>query len=40
VIKLAAILVLTALLGLAAPVARGAEVNDNIHNYLSSCGQT
>ena len=34
VIKLASVFVLTALLGLAAPVARGAEVNDNIHNYL------
>ena len=33
-IKLAAILVLTALLGLAAPTARGAAVNDNIYNYL------
>jgi len=33
-IKLAAILVLTALLGLAAPAARGADVNDNIYNYL------
>jgi len=33
-IKLAAILVLTALLGLAAPAARSAEVNDNIYNYL------
>jgi hypothetical protein len=34
VIKLAALLVLTALLGLAAPAARAAEVNDNIYNYL------
>ena len=34
VIKFASVFVLTALLGLAAPVARGAEVNDNIHNYL------
>jgi Spy/CpxP family protein refolding chaperone len=34
VIKLASVFVLTALLGLAAPVARGAEVNDNIYNYL------
>ena len=34
VIKLAAILVPTALLGLAAPAARSAEVNDNIYNYL------
>jgi len=33
-IKLAAILVLTALLGLATPPARGADVNDNIYNYL------
>src|SRR6476620_7786809 len=33
-IKLAAMLVLTALLGLATPAARGAEVNDNIYNYL------
>jgi Spy/CpxP family protein refolding chaperone len=33
-IKLAAVLVLTALIGLAAPAARGAGVNDNIHNYL------
>jgi Spy/CpxP family protein refolding chaperone len=33
-IKLAAILVLTTLLGGAAPAARGAEVNDNIYNYL------
>jgi len=32
--KLAAILVLTALIGLAAPAARGAGVGDNIHNYL------
>ncbi len=32
--KLAAILGLTVLLGLAAPAARGADVNDNIHNYL------
>src|SRR6185503_21041283 len=34
VIKLASVFALTALLGLAAPVARGAEVNDNIYNYL------
>jgi len=34
VIKLAALLVLTALLGLTAPAARAAEVNDNIYNYL------
>jgi len=33
-IKPAAILVLMALLGLAAPAARGAAVNDNIYNYL------
>ena len=33
-IKLAAILVLAALLGLTAPAARAAEVNDNIYNYL------
>jgi hypothetical protein len=33
-IKLAAILVLTTLLGATAPAARGAEVNDNIYNYL------
>jgi hypothetical protein len=33
-IKLAAILVLMALLGQATPAARGAEVNDNIYNYL------
>jgi Spy/CpxP family protein refolding chaperone len=33
-IKLAAALVLTALLGLAAPAARSADVNDNIYNYL------
>ena len=33
-IKLAAILVLTALLGVATPAARGADVNDNIYNYL------
>ena len=29
-----ALLVLTALLCLAAPAARAAEVNDNIYNYL------
>ena len=34
VIKLAAMLVLTAMLGLTAPAARAAEVNDNIYNYL------
>ena len=34
VIKLASVFVLTALLGLAAPAARGADVNDNIRNYL------
>ena len=34
VIKLAALLVLTAMLGLTAPAARAAEVNDNIYNYL------
>ena len=34
VIKLTAILVLTSLFGLVAPDARGAEVNDNIYNYL------
>jgi Spy/CpxP family protein refolding chaperone len=34
VFKLAAAYVLTAFLGLAAPLARGAEVNDNIYNYL------
>jgi len=34
VIKLAAILVLMALLGRAAPTARGVEINDNIYNYL------
>ena len=33
-IKLAARLGLMALLGLAAPAARGADVNDNIYNYL------
>jgi len=33
-IKMAAILVLTALLGLTVPTARGADVNDNIYNYL------
>ena len=33
-IKLAAILMLTALLGLTAPASRAAEVNDNIYNYL------
>src|SRR6187401_2384592 len=33
-IKLSAILVLTALLGLATPAAGGAAVNDNIYNYL------
>ena len=33
-IKLAAVVVLTTLPGLAAPAARGAEVNDNIYNYL------
>ena len=33
-IKVAAVLVLTTLLGGAAPVARAAEVNDNIYNYL------
>jgi hypothetical protein len=33
-IKLTAILTLTSLFGLAAPTARGAEVNDNIYNYL------
>ena len=33
-IKLAGTLVLTALIGLAAPSARGAEVSDNIRNYL------
>jgi hypothetical protein len=33
-IKLAAILVLTTLLGLANPAARAAAVNDNIYNYL------
>jgi Spy/CpxP family protein refolding chaperone len=32
--KLAAMLVLTALLVLAAPATRGADVNDNIYNYL------
>jgi hypothetical protein len=34
VIKPATILVLTAMLGLTAPAARAAEVNDNIYNYL------
>ena len=33
-IKVAAIFVFTALLGLAAPAAHGAEVDDNIYNYL------
>jgi hypothetical protein len=33
-IKLTAILALTSLFGLAAPTTRGAEVNDNIYNYL------
>ncbi len=33
-IKVAALLVLTALLGVAAPAARAAAVNDNIYNYL------
>ncbi len=33
-VKLAAMLLLTALLGVAAPAARGAEVNDNLYNYL------
>jgi len=33
-IKLAAFLVLAALLGAATPPARGADVNDNIYNYL------
>ena len=33
-INSAALIVLTALLGLAAPIARGAEANDNIYNYL------
>src|SRR6185436_13201894 len=33
-IKLAAILVLTALLGLATPAAGAGAVNDNIQNYL------
>ena len=32
--KLAALLVLTTLLGVNSPAARGAEVNDNIYNYL------
>ena len=32
--KLAAILVLTALLGLAAPAAPSADINDNVYNYL------
>jgi hypothetical protein len=34
VIKLAAVLVLTTMLGVAAPAARGAAVNDNVYNYL------
>ena len=33
-IKLAAVLVLTTLLGVAAPAAPAAAVNDNIYNYL------
>jgi hypothetical protein len=33
-IKLAALLVLTTLLGVAAPAARGAAVDDNLYNYL------
>ena len=33
-IKLTAVLGPTALLGLVAPAARGADVNDNIYNYL------
>jgi hypothetical protein len=33
-LKLAALMVLTILLGVAVPAARGAEVNDNLHNYL------
>ena len=33
-IKLAAALLLTTLLGVAAPAARGADVEDNIYNYL------
>ena len=33
-IKLAALLVLTTLLGLTAPATRGAGVDDNIYNYL------
>jgi hypothetical protein len=33
-IKVAATVVLMALLGLATPAVRGAEVNDNIYNYL------
>jgi Spy/CpxP family protein refolding chaperone len=33
-IKVAAVLVLTTLLGVAAPAARAAAVNDNIYNYL------
>jgi soluble lytic murein transglycosylase-like protein len=33
-IRGAAIVALTAFIGLAAPVARGADVNDNIYNYL------
>jgi len=32
--KLAALLVLTTLLGATAPAARGADVSDNIYNYL------
>jgi hypothetical protein len=34
VIKLTAILALTSLFGLVAPEVRGAELNDNIYNYL------
>jgi hypothetical protein len=33
-VQLAAVLALTILLGVISPVARGAEVNDNIYNYL------
>jgi len=33
-IKLAAALILTTLLGLAAPALRGAEADDNLYNYL------
>ena len=33
-IKLAALLVLTTVLGVAVPAARGAEADDNIYNYL------